>query len=177
MLAKRTSDVSVTLPSETEIRFSRFFARSPQLLFDAWTQPEHVRQWWGCEGSSIVACEMDVRVGGSWRLVMRMTDGSDHPFRGVYREIMPGERLVYTECYDVPQFGRPKWLTVVTFEAVEEGTVLTHTIRHDSREARDGHLQAGMEAGTIHTLRRLDEHTLRMRSELTQNLSTATREP
>ncbi len=166
MFAKADDEVFVTLPSDTEIRFERFFGRSPQLLFDAWTQPQHVRQWWGCRNSSISACEMDLRVGGSWQIVMMMPDGSEHPFRGVYREIVPGERLIYTECYDVPQFGRPKWLTTITFEAVQGGTVLTHTIRHNSREARDGHLQSGMEAGAIHSLHRLDEQTGSMASEL-----------
>jgi uncharacterized protein YndB with AHSA1/START domain len=165
MLVKTNHEVTVTLPSDTEIRFRRFFARSPQVLFDAWTQPQHVRQWWGCAGSTISSCEMDLTIGGAWHLVMTMQDGSDHPFRGVYREIVPGERLVYTECYDVPQFDRPRWLTTVTFEAASGGTVLTHTIRHNSREARDGHLQAGMEAGSIHTLNRLDEHTLLMTNE------------
>lgn len=165
MLVKANGEVTVTLPSETEIRFNRFFARSPQVLFDAWTQPRHIRQWWGCEGSTISDCDVDLRVDGAWHLVMTMPDGSDHPFRGVYREIVPGEKLVYTECYDAPRFGSPRWLTTVTFESAEGGTVLTHTIRHNSREARDGHLQAGMEAGSIHTLHRLDEHTRLMTNE------------
>jgi len=98
-----------------------------------------------------------------------MPDGSDHPFRGVYREIVPSERLVYTECYDVPQIGSPEWLTTVTFEEVEGGTRLTHTILHSSREARDGHLQAGMESGSIQTLRRLDEHAARMAGASARN--------
>jgi uncharacterized protein YndB with AHSA1/START domain len=161
MLAKTNSEVSVTLPSATEICFSCFFARSPQLLFDAWTQPEHVRQWWGCEGSRVSACEMNLRVGGSWHIVMRMPDGDDHPFKGVYREIVPGEKLVYTECYDVARFGSPEWLTIVTFEAIDGGTRLTHIVRHKTQEARDGHLQAGMEAGEIQALQHLDEHTSR----------------
>jgi len=159
MLAKANSEVSVTLPSATEICFRRFFARSPQLLFDAWTQPEHVRQWWGCEGSRVSACEMNLRVGGSWHIIMRMPDGNDHPFRGVYREIVPGEKLVYTECYDVARFGSPEWLTIVTFEALDGGTMLTHTVRHKTQETRDSHLQAGMEAGEIQALQHLDEHT------------------
>jgi uncharacterized protein YndB with AHSA1/START domain len=93
---------------------------------------------------------------------MRMPDGSDHPFRGVYREIVPNERLVYTECYDVPQIGSPEWLTTVTLDDLRGSTRLTHTILHRSREARDGHLQAGMEAGSIQTLLRLDEHAARI---------------
>ena len=93
---------------------------------------------------------------------MRMPDGSDHPFRGVYHEIVPNERLVYSECYDVPQIGSPEWLPTVTFNDLHGSTQLTHTILHRSRRARDGHLQAGMEAGRIQTLRRLDEHTAHM---------------
>lgn len=159
MLVKGNAEVTVTLPSDREIAFTRIFGRRPDLLFKAWTQPEHLRHWWGCDGSSLTVCDVDLRVGGEWHIVMRMPDGSDHPFRGVYREIVPNERLVYTECYDVPQFGSPEWLTTVTFDDVDGSTRLTHTILHRSRDARDGHLQAGMEDGSIQTLRRLDEHT------------------
>ncbi|MHB1675572.1 MAG: SRPBCC domain-containing protein [Acidobacteriaceae bacterium] len=162
MLAKGNLEVTVTLPSETEIRFTCFFHRLRQTLFEAWTRVEHIRHWWGCDGSSISLCEIDLRTGGSWKIVMRMSDGSDHPFRGVYREIAPGERLVYSECYEAPQFGSPEWLATVTFEEVAGGTRLTHTIRHRSREARDGHLQAGMETGAVQSLHHLDEHVGRM---------------
>jgi uncharacterized protein YndB with AHSA1/START domain len=162
MLAKSNAEVTVSLPSEREISFTRVFERPRRLLFEAWTKPEHVRQWWGCDGSSLTMCEIDLRVGGAWRFVMRMSDRSDHPFKGIYHEIVPHERLVYSECYDIPQIGSPEWLTTVTFEDVEGGTRLTHTILHSSREGRDRHLQTGMEAGTIQTLRRLDEHTARM---------------
>lgn len=162
MLAKGIAEVTVTLPSETEIRFTRLFRYPRRVLFEAWTEPRHLRHWWGCDGSNISVCEIDLRVGGSWKIVMRMSDGSDHLFRGVYREIALGERLVYSECYDGPQVGSPEWLATVTFEEVEGGTQLTHTIRHRSRQARDGHLQAGMEAGAIQSLRHLDEHVARI---------------
>jgi uncharacterized protein YndB with AHSA1/START domain len=162
MLTGKNLDVSVSLPSDREIVFTCRFERSARLLFDAWTQPKHLRQWWGCEGSSISHCAIDLRVGGAWSLVMRMADGSDHPFHGTYREILSPHRLVYTECYDMPQFGSPEWLTTVTFEEVEAATLLTHTIEHKSREVRDGHLQAGMQEGSVHTLMRLNEHTAAM---------------
>jgi uncharacterized protein YndB with AHSA1/START domain len=93
---------------------------------------------------------------------MRMPDGSEHPFHGVYREIVPNERLVYTECYEMPSIGSPEWLTTVLFEDVDGLTKLTHSILHNSMEVRDGHLQAGMEAGTIQTLNRLDDHVASM---------------
>ena len=158
MLAKANTEVAVTLPSDREIRFTRWFEHPRHQLFEAWTWPEHVRQWWGCEGSTLTACEMDLRPGGTWRLVMRMSDGSEHPFKGAYCEIVPNERLVYTECYDMPGIGSPEWLTTITFEEIDGKTKLTHSILHRSVEARDGHLKAGMEAGTVQTLNRLAEH-------------------
>src|ERR1700760_4657976 len=104
MLANGNPDFIVTLPSDTEIRFTCLFRRSQQLLFEAWTRPEHIRQWWGCHGARVTVCEVDLQIGGTWRTVLQMPDGSSHSFHGVYREIVPGERLVYCECYDAPQF-------------------------------------------------------------------------
>jgi uncharacterized protein YndB with AHSA1/START domain len=166
MLAGKSVEARVTLPSEREIAFTCRFQRSARLLFEAWTKPEHIRCWWGCEGSSIPHCATDLRVGGSWSLVMRMADGSDHPFHGAYREILRPYRLVYTECYAMPQLGSPEWLTTVTFNETREATLVTHTIQHKSREARDGHLQAGMQEGMVQTLTRLNEHTAAMEQVL-----------
>jgi uncharacterized protein YndB with AHSA1/START domain len=162
MLTKSNAEVTVTLPSDREIVFTRHFERPRHLLFDAWTKPEHMRHWWGCAGSTLPSCEVDLRPGGAWRVVLRMADGSEHPFSGVYREIVPGSRLVYTECYENPQIGSPEWITTITFEDLEGGTQLTHAILHRSREIRDGHLQAGMEEGAIQTLNRLDIEASRM---------------
>jgi uncharacterized protein YndB with AHSA1/START domain len=162
MLVGKNVEVTVSLPTDREIAFTCRFHRNAQVLFDAWTRPEQLRRWWGCEGSSITHCAIDLRLGGAWSLVMRMAYGSDHPFHGVYREILPPQRLVYTECYQMPQYGSPEWLTTVTFDEHQAETVLTHTITHKSREVRDGHLQAGMQEGTIQTLNRLNEYTAAM---------------
>lgn len=158
MLEKSNPEVIVTLPSNREICFSRLFEWPRQTLFEAWTKPEHLRNWWGCAGSTLTVCDIDLRPGGSWRIVMRMSDGSEHPFKGVYLEIVPSERLVYTECYDMSAIGSPEWLTTVTFEERNGKTKLTCLLLHPSGEARDGHLQSGMEAGMILSLNRLAEH-------------------
>jgi uncharacterized protein YndB with AHSA1/START domain len=165
MLVGKSVEVAVSLPSEREIAFTCRFQRRARLLFEAWTKPEHLKQWWGCEGSSIPHCAIDLRAGGSWSLVMRMADGSEHPFYGTYREIVRPRRLVYTERYEMPQFGSPEWLTTVTFEEAHGETLVTHTIQHKSREVRDAHLQAGMEQGMVQTLTRLNEHTGAMERE------------
>jgi uncharacterized protein YndB with AHSA1/START domain len=162
MLAKSSHEVTVTLPSDRAIRFTRIFECPREVLFEAWTQPEHVRHWWGCAGSTLTVCEIDLREGGEWRFVLRMADGSEHPFKGVYREINAPERLVYTECYDVAAIGSPQWLTTVTFEDHEGMTKLTSNILHPSMEARDGHLKSGMEAGMVQTLNVLAEHAAEM---------------
>lgn len=162
MLAGKSVEVNVTLPSEREIAFTCQFRRSARLLFEAWTKPEHLRRWWGCEGASITHCVMDLRVGGAWSLVMQMADGSDHRFFGTYREVLRPHRLVYSECYDMPRFGSPEWLTTITFHETQGITLVTHTIQHKTREARDGHLQAGMQEGMLQTLTRLNEHTAAM---------------
>lgn len=159
MIATSNAEVTVTLPTDREIVFTRLFDRPRHLLFEAWTKPEHLRRWWGCDGSTVILCEVDLRVGGAWRIVTRMADGSEHTLSGVYREIVPNGLLVYKERYENPRIGNPEWLTTITFEEAEGGTRLTHALLHASREVRDGHLQAGMEAGTIQTLRRLDELT------------------
>jgi uncharacterized protein YndB with AHSA1/START domain len=158
MAEKGNHNVSVTLPSDREIVFTRMFDRPRHLLFEAWTKPEHLRQWWGCEGSTLTMCEIDLRPDGVWRLVMRMADGSKHPFHGIYREVVVNQRLVYTECYDMPSIGSPEWLTTILFEEFDGKTKFTHSILHRSVEVRDAHLRVGMEAGTIQTLNRLDQH-------------------
>lgn len=107
MLAESDPELVLTLPSEREIAFTRICAAAPARVFAAWTTPDDLREWWGCAGSRLTVCEVDLRPGGGWRFVMRMPDGSDHPFKGVYRGIVLARRLVYTECYDVPSIGSP----------------------------------------------------------------------
>ncbi|HTZ60886.1 MAG TPA: SRPBCC domain-containing protein [Acidobacteriaceae bacterium] len=165
MLVGKSVNVETHLPSDREIAFTCTFQRRTGLLFEAWTSPKHLRQWWGCEGSTITQCAIDLRVGGSWSLVMQMGDGSNHPFHGTYREIIRPTRLVYTEQYEMPKFGNPEWLTTVTFEKTPMGTRLTYVIQHKSRAIRDAHLQAGMQEGMAHTLTRLDQHTATVESQ------------
>ena len=155
MLAKNDAKVSLTLPSDREICFTRVFDWPRELIFEARTNPEHLRHWWGCADSQIIACEVDLRVGGSWRIVLRMPDGIDHIFKGTYREIEPPARLVYAECYDMEFCGRPEWLSTITFEDQGGRTKLTDRLLHKTREARDGHLQSGMETGMENAFSRL----------------------
>jgi uncharacterized protein YndB with AHSA1/START domain len=153
-----SSVFTVTTPTDREIVMTRVFDAPRHLVFEAWTKPEHVPHWWGWRGSTLPVCEIDLRPGGAWRFVLRKPDGKEHAFKGVFREIATPDRLVYTECFDDASVGSPEWLTTVTFEEHGGKTKLTSTVLHKSKEARDGHLKAGMESGAAHTLDRLAEY-------------------
>lgn len=146
----------VTLPSDTEIQLTRDFDFPRDLVFKAFTQCEHYAKWWGCANMELVDCFMDFKVGGEWRRSLRMADGSVHPFKGEFKEIVPPEKISQTFIYDV-DFIRdfPSIETMVLTEK-DGRTTLTATVKHLSKEARDGHLQSGMESGASETYDRLD---------------------
>ena len=99
--AANSETFKVSTPSETEIRLTRLFDAPRALVFEAIVKPEHIRRWWGAlgDGYSVPVCDVDLRVGGAWRFVNRHPKG-EVAFHGVYREITPPERLVYTELME-----------------------------------------------------------------------------
>lgn len=82
--------------AERGLVVTRVFDAPRQLVFEAWTQPEHAARWWGPQGFTTISCEMDVRPGGVWRRCMRSPEGVEYRKRGVYREIVEPERLVFS---------------------------------------------------------------------------------
>lgn len=146
----------VTTPSDCEIRMTRFFSAPRQRVFEALTQAEHVKHWWGAlgEGYSVPVCEIDLRVGGKWRFVNRHPHG-EVTFYGTYREISPPSRLVYTEIFaDFPDTE-----SVITSELTEQNrkTLLTVTSLYPSLEVRDMVLKSGMERGAAASYDRMEE--------------------
>jgi uncharacterized protein YndB with AHSA1/START domain len=87
-------------------------------------------------------------------------------FKGVFQEIAPPGRLVYTECFDEPSLGSPEWLVTVIFEEHDGKTTLTSTALHGSKEIRDGRLHSGMEEGVTYILDRLAEHLEKQAREI-----------
>lgn len=157
MPANAVNRLVVTTPSDVEIVLTRTFNAPRHLVFEAMSKPEHVMQWWGPRNTNLLVCEMDFRVGGAWRNVLVGPDGKEHVFKGVYREIVPPERLVTAECFDEPAFGSPEWLTTIVLEEHDGKTTLVATCLHPTRANRDGHLQSGMEGGAGQTYDRLEE--------------------
>lgn len=147
---------TLTTPSEREIVITRLFNAPRRLVFEAWTTPEHVKHWYGTHDTTLTHCEIDLRIGGKWRYVVSAPDGNDYGFSGVYREITPPERLVYTEGFE--RMPGHEALVTVIFEEQDGKTRLTSTLLYQSIEDRNAHLQSGMETGMVETLNRLDDH-------------------
>ena len=153
--------VTLTMPSDRELVITAVLEAPRRLVFEATTKPEHVKRWWGLRRSTMMVCEIDLRPGGAWRYVVRDTEtGREDGFSGVYREIVPPERLVYTEGWE----GMPghDYLVTATLEEKNGRTTLTSRLQYKSVEDRDGHLHSGMESGMRETYDRLGEHLATM---------------
>jgi uncharacterized protein YndB with AHSA1/START domain len=154
-----SSSLTVTTPSELEVMLTRTFDAPRHLVYEAWTKPELLRRWLGREGDELIVCDVDLRVGGSYRFVWRMREGGEMGMGGVYREIVPNERIVATENFDPPYDDAMGGEAVTTMVFLEQGarTTLIATTLYKSKEARDGAVATGMAEGAAETYDRLEE--------------------
>jgi uncharacterized protein YndB with AHSA1/START domain len=148
-MAMTTSQSAVvTLPTDTQIHVTREFNAPPHLVWRAYTEPELIAQWWHANRGEIKSIYVDLRVGGQWRWVMVTQDGYEVAFSGEYREIIPDERLVYTEIFEgVPTDPTDAAVNTMTFTEVDGRTHMVSITELPNREARDAILATGMEAG------------------------------
>jgi uncharacterized protein YndB with AHSA1/START domain len=110
-----TGALKVTTPTEREIAMTRVFDAPRNLVYDALTKPELLKRWLGVFGGwSLAVCEIDPRVGGTYRYVWRGSDGTEMGMRGVCREIVPPERVVCTESFVTSPHGSRLMLRCVT---------------------------------------------------------------
>ncbi len=125
---------------ETTLNLRRTFKASREKVFRAWTDPEELKKWWGPEGYSTPSAEVDLRIGGKYRLgMMKLPDGEIFYLSGIFREVRPPERVVYTWLWE----GHPeRGETLVTVEFRDLGTatevILTHE-RFPDEKVRDDH--------------------------------------
>jgi uncharacterized protein YndB with AHSA1/START domain len=155
-----TRSATVTLPTDEQILITREFDAPKGLVFKAWTTPELVRRWWHANRGEMTVCEIDLRVGGTWRSVTVAPDGFEVAFHGEYREVVPNERLVATEIYEGAwQPGEPEQgtLNTTTFAEKDGGTTLTILVEAPSKELRDAIIESGMEAGLQDALDLLEQ--------------------
>ncbi|MEU4104759.1 SRPBCC domain-containing protein [Streptomyces tanashiensis] len=148
----------LTTPADRELVVTRTFDTVPERLWEAWTRPEHVREWYGVAALTTTVVDIDLRVGGAWRWGQTGPDGQEIVFSGVYEDVVPAERLDYTEVFEQMPDGEPVRVTL-TFDATPDGgTALTSTSFWPSNESRDQALAAGMEAGIREQYDRLAEY-------------------
>ena len=157
---QQTKTATVTTPTDREIHIERMLDAPRDRVFVAFTDPALIPEWWGPHGTTTIVDQMDVRPGGTWRFLVRNSDGSETAFRGTYREVTAPERIVQTFEWE----GMPGHVSVetATFEDLGERTkVVTTSIFHTSEE-RDGMLASGMEGGMNETYARLDDLLARL---------------
>jgi uncharacterized protein YndB with AHSA1/START domain len=164
-MPQTTNKLVVTLPSDLEILLTREFEAPRELVFEAFTRCEHIRHWWAPWDMEISQCESDFRVGGGWRMVLRQPDGSEHPFKGSYLTIAPPESFARTFIYDVDFIRDHPATETATFEELGGRTRVSVNVRHLTKEARDGHLQSGMEPGAADAYDKLEAYLRSLRSE------------
>ncbi len=154
-LGHRHGSAVVTLPSDVEILVTRAFDSPAELVFDAWTTPEVVKQWWAGDRGQVTEAQIDLRVGGRWRWVMVANGGFEVAFSGEYREIDRPHLVVRTEVFElVPD---AEGLSTTTFEEVDGVTTLRILTRFPSQEHRDAAIASGMEGGLQEALNHLEE--------------------
>jgi uncharacterized protein YndB with AHSA1/START domain len=141
----------VTLPTDEQILITREFNAPRHLVYKAYTTPGLVARWWAGHRGEVTSCEIDLRVGGVWRYMMVARGGFEVAFHGEYREIVPDERIVCTEVFEMrgaePLPAGHEPVNTITFAEVDGRTTLTLLTQTSSKELRDTIINSGMEAG------------------------------
>jgi uncharacterized protein YndB with AHSA1/START domain len=135
------------LAEKPSLNLQRRYPVAPEKVWRAWTDPQALKQWWGPGGPEAVSLvQLDVRVGGRFRILFGGARGDDHEVQGTYREVVPNRRLVFTWTWPRTTPERESLVTI-TFNAVGGGTELDFVhARHFDEKVRDGHLQGWSEA-------------------------------
>ena len=145
--------VSVTTPREREIVAECVLDAPRDRIWEAFTDPELIPEWWGLRDDTTIIEELDIRPGGTWRVIQRAPDGGESALTGTYREVAPPERMVHTFEWE------PGRVLVETAELEDLGerTKVTITSLFDTTEERDEMLDSGMERGLNEAYEQLDE--------------------
>jgi uncharacterized protein YndB with AHSA1/START domain len=167
MAAVSSGTAKVTLPADDQILITREFDAPKHLVYKAWTTPELVKRWWSGRRGTVTLAEIDLRVGGQWRYVMEAQGGFEVAFHGEYREIVPNERIVNTEVYEMPDAPplapEDEPLNIVTFSEADGRTTLSVLVQTTSKQLRDTIIDSGMEGGMQESMDVLEEVAVSLR--------------
>lgn len=155
MAGKNSAEMTFTLRGDREIVMTRIFDAPRELVWKAYTDPKHIPHWVGPRSDTTTVDKMDVRPGGVWHFILRSPDGNEYALRGVYQEVVPSERLVYTHEFE----GMPGHasLEAAIFEEHTGKTKVTNTSLYRSVRDRDGMFQGSKEEGARESWDRMAE--------------------
>jgi uncharacterized protein YndB with AHSA1/START domain len=144
-----TTPKATTRTEGRDLILTRIIAAPPEKVFQAWTDPVLLKQWFTPPPWTTPAAEMDVRPGGSSLIVMRGPNGTEVPNRGVYLEVVENERLVFTNAYTEAwePSDKPFMTVILTFEDEDGGTKYTALVRHWTIADREAHEKMGFHTG------------------------------
>ena len=144
-----TAKAEAAPAAKRELVLTRLIDAPRERLFRCWTEPELLKQWFAPLPYTITHAELDVRSGGSNYIVMRSPEGQDMPLRGVYLEVVPNERVVFTDAYTRPwePSDKPFFTGIITFEDEGGKTRYTARARHWTVEDCEAHAKMGFHEG------------------------------
>ena len=157
------NQTTMDLEGDREIVIRRAFNGPARIVFDAWTKPEYVRRWWAPSSHcvTLVSLEAEVRVGGRYRYVMRTSPGNEMAFSGLYKEVTPPSKVIYTEVFEPTAAGADPneegVIVTVTFDEIDGKTYVVSRSVCPSKEVRDAIIASGMEHGMREAMDQLDE--------------------
>jgi len=151
----KATDEAATDTKDRQVVMTHVFDAPRELVFKMYTDPSLIPEWWGPRGLATTVDKMDVRPGGSWRFVQRSQDGSEFAFNGVYREVMPPERVV--DSFEFEGMPGHVLTETATLEEQDGKTLLTVTSVFETVEDRDAMLASGMEQGATESMDRFAE--------------------
>lgn len=160
-MIERKNATQVTMPSDRELVVTRVFNAPRELVFKAWSDPEYLARWWGPKGWTVPVSTMDFRPGGKWHYCMKGPEGEQSCGLAIYHEIVPPERIVYTDYFadaeGNPKEGLPESRITAAFTERDGKTTFTGTALYKTKEDRDTVLRMGMVEGMTESLNRLEE--------------------
>jgi PhnB protein len=157
-----------TSTTDRELRISRLLNADINLVWEVWTDPDHLKNWWGPNGFTNSISKMDIQPGGEWRLVMHGPDGKDYNNKSIFKEVIRNRKLVYEHF-------NPNFITTVEFEPQGEKTLLKWHMLFESRELFENVVRTHKaDQGLQQNVEKLDAY-LGRQMEIRQHLKTTTR--
>jgi uncharacterized protein YndB with AHSA1/START domain len=156
MPTQAASKTTFSTPTDCDILVSRTVSAPRQIVYEAYTKPEHLRKWLlGPDGWTMTGCEFEPRAGTRYRYAWRKDDGSAMEITGRVVEVLPPERIVTTETWGDPW---PETVNTVTFDETQGRTTIVTLMHFPTTQARDAALATGMTSGMATSFERLDRY-------------------